>query len=941
MDAYTQPLLLLIFLNSHFYHGTSQETLKAILTLDPNTTPVFHGDTVDLKCQIQGHTNDQWIYIWRKISDGYDRFGEWSTDNTLHIDPATESQSGLYTCIARQQGHSSPELYSNSLHLTVSGLPLAKLTARPGIHVFTGESVTMTCETDSLSGWTYTWYKGINGDVVSQSQGNTFNIRQASINDEGQYWCRGQRNTRPTMSQASGVIHLLVNDLPSVRITLMDQRSTVFPGETVTLRCEINTYTGWTYKWYKDLSLNPVFESSGKTFTIDRVTKDQKGQYWCQGEKTDRPTTSEKSRLVTINVNESPAQPRFFLSDQLPLLNGQPITLTCQLESDGWQFYFYKTTPDSPPVSVSELYSYSISSAKVSDGGQYWCRAGRGDYYTHYSNPVWVNVTERPKPVVTSLSNWTQVFSGETVTLRCDIHSQEIQKWEYSWYINGKSVHGNHQLYVLVVDNVNKKDKYSCKGRLIGGGMESDVSEALTFNTFEERPQPVLRGPAQSWLTEGDSVTLSCEVSGSSAGWTFHWYKTAPYRSGLFTINREKADRYVELLPDSSRGAGGSYTLNPAALRHTGVYVCRAERGDYYTDFSQLQSLFIAGLSSASLVVTPSRSQHFTKEQLSINCKAQDSPLSDTNGNSTGWFLRWQTQRGESNKCPFTWEITLGPDCAAKSLYRSDSGTYWCESDSGEKSQAVNITVHNGNVIMDSPAYPVKEGHSLSLRCLYRTPPLDFSAGFFKDMSPLLSRTNGEMIIASVSKSDEGVYQCDNTERGISPDAWVVVKPSGHGTSTWVAVVVVLMTLLILIAILVLLFQYRKSKGKHRSRLARARQLQSQSQNSSQQNQHIHRPTHTDTDTEHIYATVSVQSAEEDQAETSDGTYAQVNLEEIRHEQKINNNSDEHAPSDVMYASIDLEAKRQQSKVEGESTNENVTYAVVNLKAKTGHRQDP
>lgn len=86
----------------------------------------------------------------------------------------------------------------------------------------------------------------------------------------------------------------------------MDQRSTVFPGETVTLRCEINTYTGWTYKWYKDLSLNPVFESSGKTFTIDRVTKDQKGQYWCQGEKTDRPTTSEKSRLVTINVNGEP-----------------------------------------------------------------------------------------------------------------------------------------------------------------------------------------------------------------------------------------------------------------------------------------------------------------------------------------------------------------------------------------------------------------------------------------------------------------------------------------------------------------------------------------------------------------------------------------------------------------------------------------------------------
>ncbi|KAF7706768.1 hypothetical protein HF521_020022 [Silurus meridionalis] len=37
----------------------------------------------------------------------------------------------------------------------------------------------------------------------------------------------------------------------------------------------------------------------------------------------------------------------------------------------------------------------------------------------------------------------------------------------------------------------------------------------------QERPQAVLSVSPQNWLTEGDSVTLSCEVTDSSTDWTF------------------------------------------------------------------------------------------------------------------------------------------------------------------------------------------------------------------------------------------------------------------------------------------------------------------------------------------------------------------------------------------------------------------------------------
>ncbi len=37
-------------------------------------------------------------------------------------------------------------------------------------------------------------------------------------------------------------------------------------------------------------------------------------------------------------------------------------------------------------------------------------------------------------------------------------------------------------------------------------------------------PRAVLSVSPQKWLTEGDPVTLICEVHGFSTGWTFSWF---------------------------------------------------------------------------------------------------------------------------------------------------------------------------------------------------------------------------------------------------------------------------------------------------------------------------------------------------------------------------------------------------------------------------------
>ncbi len=81
--------------------------------------------------------------------------------------------------------------------------------------IFTGETVNLTCVIESdHSDWRYEWYKD---SVMLQSSDrytvnrDTLTIRGATESDQGQYWCRGQRDGRPKSSQESNRINVSVN----------------------------------------------------------------------------------------------------------------------------------------------------------------------------------------------------------------------------------------------------------------------------------------------------------------------------------------------------------------------------------------------------------------------------------------------------------------------------------------------------------------------------------------------------------------------------------------------------------------------------------------------------------------------------------------------------------------------------------------------------------
>ncbi|XP_044040104.1 Fc receptor-like protein 5 [Siniperca chuatsi] len=182
-------------------------------------------------------------------------------------------------------------------------------------------------------------------------------------------------------------------------------------------------------------------------------------------------------------------------------------------------------------------------------------------------------------------------------------------------------------------------------------------------------------------------------------------------------------------------------------------------------------ALLCCTTNQARLTVSPSSSQLFKGESVSLSCEEDDS--------SAGWTLRRNTTRETRTQCD-DWGEPAGSSCTISHVVPLDSGVYWCESREGATSNTISITVTGGPVILQSPVLPVMEGHDVTLHCKPKTPPSNRPAAFYKDGSLISTEPTGHMTIHHVSKSDEGLYKCHISRHGESPPSWISVtgKPT-------------------------------------------------------------------------------------------------------------------------------------------------------------------
>ncbi|XP_053199657.1 low affinity immunoglobulin gamma Fc region receptor III-A-like [Scomber japonicus] len=204
----------------------------------------------------------------------------------------------------------------------------------------------------------------------------------------------------------------------------------------------------------------------------------------------------------------------------------------------------------------------------------------------------------------------------------------------------------------------------------------------------------------------------------------------------------------------------------------------------------------------AALCIQPNRLQFLEYEPVYFHCEVIDG--------STGWKIVYQSKQKIPN-C-----YTNSSSCNIKNVYLEDSGEYWCEAAGGRRSNSINITVTAGSVILESPALPVMEGNPVTLRCRNKTTSTNLTADFYKDGLFNRSSSTGKMIINSVSKSDKGLYKCNISGAGESPESWLAVRESNNNapppssntssntsfnTAPWIIVTVLLVVLLVVVGI--------------------------------------------------------------------------------------------------------------------------------------------
>uniref|UniRef100_A0A669BA50 Ig-like domain-containing protein n=1 Tax=Oreochromis niloticus TaxID=8128 RepID=A0A669BA50_ORENI len=455
--------------------------------------------------------------------------------------------------------------------------PKPNVTLQPSrTQIHSGETVTVRCEIQGGEGaqWTYEWRQGqLNIHHISSE----FRISSAAESDGGEYSCRGRRSS--SWTEWSDIITLRVTVPIKPTVTLQPSWPQIYSGETVTVRCEIQGGEGaqWTYEW-RAAKLNTPPTSSEYRIT---VTESDSGGYICRG--TRNYFSTQWSDTITLIVSSKPkAELR---ADRTAVPVGGSVTLTCSVNpssssSSGWKYYWYSDGKSYEPVRNEQI--------SVSEGGVYSCRGGRGEpvYYTEDSESVRIDTTVSNRPVVTLYPNWSEIYRGETITVRCEIHGGDTE-WDYEWEINSIKKPPNQNEYKIKSASSSNSGNYRCKGRMKSSQYKTtEWSDSVTLTVSDNKPRPVLT-VSPSWLSPGASVTLNCEVEHPSAGWSFYWYKAVPDLS-------EKSSSY-ELLPDGSGTAQDSYIIH--GQTHTAGYVCRAGRGDpeYHTDHSQPKFVWSAG----------------------------------------------------------------------------------------------------------------------------------------------------------------------------------------------------------------------------------------------------------------------------------------------------------------------------------------------------------
>ncbi|XP_064168616.1 low affinity immunoglobulin gamma Fc region receptor III-A-like isoform X2 [Anguilla rostrata] len=274
---------------------------RPVLTLHPNSPLIFTGETVRLRCFGQKGIRSGFTWYKTKPHNWTQVYKtpKW-TDDTYTISSVTEAHNGSYKC-------TDYYLYSDDVTLSVSDKPRPVLTISPLKQIYAGETVRLFCEvTVTSAGWEYYWYKTIQKGTGSYDialiASTAKSLHTAALAHTAEYFCRAGRGNPVWYTEYSYPVHIQVSALPKATLTIEPKLRPLYTGETVTLKCVVDSYSNWTYFWYKEQPQTAISFTKEYNVTISGAAGSEQGQYWCEGRLEGRNVTSQRSDSITLTA---------------------------------------------------------------------------------------------------------------------------------------------------------------------------------------------------------------------------------------------------------------------------------------------------------------------------------------------------------------------------------------------------------------------------------------------------------------------------------------------------------------------------------------------------------------------------------------------------------------------------------------------------------------
>ncbi|XP_062240551.1 uncharacterized protein LOC133950318 [Platichthys flesus] len=333
-------------------------------------------------------------------------------------------------------------------------------------------------------------------------------------------------------------------------------------------------------------------------------------------------------------------------ADDTTITGKGSVALTCSVENASeWRYDWFRRTSASSAAQILR-YNETDDEISISEEGIYSCRGRRGDtsFLTEDSNRVTIENRVSHKASVVLQPDWSLVFSGERITVRCEVPADELTEWEYEWTQPNSTTAPTHNEHRIVNASSSDSGSYRCLAKDKKNlKSTTEWSDDVTL-TVSERPAAQLSADHRAFPV-GGSVLLTCSVGPTSPGWKYYWYR---------------GEKTSEPLTDEDFKSHGQ----SASASREGLYWCRGGRGDpvYYTQYSHPVRIHGIVHNRAAVTLQPNWPSRYRGEAVTLRCEIL--------GGDSEWEYEWTATSSHAPPNTKEFRTSLGSDLRA---------SYWCQ----------------------------------------------------------------------------------------------------------------------------------------------------------------------------------------------------------------------------------------------------------------------